>query len=152
MKRSVLNLLGGLLLCLPMLFTSCSEKDNSLEQIVNQPNLEGLQKALYKNAEIKVKYYVYNGADEGYTATIKNVGTIEEPKYEVQGGLPAEDEIKYKLTCDMGYIDDNLYFGLVYNKKVTDEGDESEDMFDMAPVMVVRFDTKTSKYDVYALL
>ena len=56
MKRSVLNLLGGLLLCLPMLFTSCSEKDNALEQIVNQPNLEGLQKALYKNAEVTIEF------------------------------------------------------------------------------------------------
>lgn len=151
MKRSILNLLGGLLLCLPMLFTSCSEKDNALEQIVNQENLEGLKKALYKNAEVTVQFKVY-GKTTPFTVTLKNVGTVEKPKYEVQGDFPTETEIGYKLTYDMGYIDDNLYFGLVYNKPVdTDADDESEDMFDLAPVMVVKFDTKTSKYDVYAL-
>ena len=151
MKRSILNLLGGLLLCLPMLFTSCSEKDNSLEQIVNQENLEGLKKALYKNAEVTVDYTVYkNGAAAPYSVTLKNVGTVEKPKYEIQGEMPTD--LGYKLTCDMGFVDDNLYFGLVYNKPVdTDADDESEDMFDMSPVMAVKFDTKTSKYDVYAL-
>ena len=104
MKRSILNLLGGLLLCLPMLFTSCSEKDNSLEQIVNQPNLEGLQKALYKNAEVTIEYKVYKlGESVAYAATLKNVGTVEEPKYELQGEMPTD--LGYKLTCDMGYVE-----------------------------------------------
>lgn len=71
MKRSVLNLLGGLLFCLPMVFTSCGNLDNPLEELVNQPNLEGLQKALYKNAEIKIQYTVADG-NEVYTATLKN--------------------------------------------------------------------------------
>lgn len=153
MKRSVLNLLGGLLLCLPMLFTSCSEKDNSLEQIVNQPNLEGLQKALYKNAEVTIEYKVYqDGQSVANTVTLKNVGTVEKPEFELDGEI---QDPGYDLTCDMGYIDGNLYFGLLYkspdpNADAEDE-DEADDLFDLSPVMVVKFDTKTSKYDVYAL-
>lgn len=148
MKRSVLNLLGGILFCLPMLLTSCNANDNALEQIVNQPTLEGLQKALYTNAEVTVQYTVY-GKTDPYTVTLKNVGTVENPKYEVQGELPTD--LGYTLKCDLGYENEMLYFGLAYGAIETGEEDESEDIFDMAPVMVVRFDTKTSKYDVFAL-
>ena len=151
MKRSILNLLGGLLLCLPMLFTSCNSKDNALEEIVNQPNLEGLQKALYKNAEVTIKYKVYGGVAEGYTATLKNVGTVEKPEYKFEGEMP---DVYYDLVCDMGYADNNLYFGLLYKSpdpNAAEDDDETDDLFDLSPVMVVKFDTKTSKYDVYAL-
>ena len=148
MKKSVLSILGGILFCLPMLLTSCNANDNALEQIVNQPTLEGLQKALYTNAEVTVQYTVY-GKTDPYTVTLKNVGTVENPKYEVQGELPTD--LGYTLKCDLGYENEMLYFGLAYGAIETGEEDESEDIFDMAPVMVVRFDTKTSKYDVFAL-
>ena len=146
MKRSVLNLLGGLLFCLPMVFTSCGNLDNPLEELVNQPNLEGLQKALYKNAEIKIQYTVADD-DEVYTATLKNAGTVDEPKYEFVGEMP---QLGYTLSCEMGYEAPYLHFMLNYQPEnaVADEDSEAETAL---PVMNVRFDTETSKYDVCAL-
>ena len=152
MKRKISCLLWGTLLCLPMLLASCNEKDNALEQIVNQPNLEGIQKALYKNAEIKIEYKAW---DTEFTAILKNSGTIENPNYEVTGDFP--DNLSYALD----YEDGLLYFSLLTPRAIDNTGDEpaatradddpEPNIGDDIPVMVVKFDTNTNKYEVYAL-
>ena len=152
MKRKISSLLWGTLLCLPMLLASCNEKDNALEQIVNQPNLEGIQKALYKNAEIKIEYKAW---DTDFTAILKNSGTIENPNYEVTGDFPTD------LSYALDYEDGLLYFSLLTPRAIDNTGDEpagtradddpEPNIGDDIPVMVVMFDTNTNKYEVYAL-
>lgn len=156
MKRKVSSLLWGTLLCLPMLLASCNEKDNALEQIVNQPNLEGIQKALYKNAEIKIEYTVEGTS---YTATLTNAGTIEDPKYEVVGDYPTE--VTFNPAYELVYEEPYLTFRLLHvtaapagtrtdDETVEPEGPEPIPDGKLA-LLVVRFNTSTNQYDVYAI-
>jgi hypothetical protein len=145
-----------------MLLASCNEKDNALEQIVNQPNLEGIQKALYKNAEIKIEYSVA-GSTTVYTASLKNTGTIDEPNYEVQGDFP---ELDYNLSYTLDYkkLDgERFLLFTVFAENPNDDApagtrtDSEDPDYDIEvptkfPVLVVDFELDgNQQYEVYAL-
>ena len=54
MKKSILNLLGSVILAIPMLFSSCGNGDNALEEIINGNSNSALSNALNNAKEITV--------------------------------------------------------------------------------------------------
>lgn len=165
MKRTFLSFVGGVALCFSMLFSSCGNGDNALEEIINGSGNGEVAKyaqladALQDGAEIEVAYTVY-GSETEYKVKIVKQGDTFVPQGDA--GLPTG--LDYTLSGSMAYANNKLTFTL--KATPTEEWIEAHPMthivdvragiravasppeYNGENVMVVTFDTQTIKYDV----
>ena len=147
-----------------MLFSSCGNGDNALEEIINGSGNGEVAKyaqladALQDGAEIEVAYTVY-GSETEYKVKIVKQGDTFVPQGDA--GLPTG--LDYTLSGSMAYANNKLTFTL--KATPTEEWIEAHQMIHIVnvragtravaspeyngeSVMVVTFDTQTIKYDV----
>ena len=163
MKRTFLSFVGGVALCFSMLFSSCGNGDNALEEIINGSGNGEVAKyaqladALQDGAEIEVAYTVY-GSETEYKVKIVKQGDTFVPQGDA--GLPTG--LDYTLSGSMAYANNKLTFTL--KATPTEEWIEAHPIlmdvragtravasppeYNGENVMVVTFDTQTIKYDV----
>lgn len=151
-------------MCLPLMFASCGNIDNPLEEITvsggatSYASLAAAMNDIDDGAEVEVAYTVYGSKDE-YKVKIKKVNGAFVPQG--TAGLPTG--LDYKLSGIIEQDGTKLIFKL--HAKPTDEwveewenpvlvgsrtrGDVPEDPeINGEYVMVITFDIQTSEYDV----
>lgn len=105
-KSAILSLVGGVLMCLPMLFFSCGNADNALEQIINgggsnETQLAQLTDAIKSNAKVLIEYTLYGDTK------------AKQIEFTFDGGLEQFAEVEDIVPDNQNYV---LFPSLEYDK------------------------------------
>ena len=152
MKKNFLKLVGGVFFCLPLMFASCGNIDNPLEEMSGSGsgggeqeetvfNLKAALEAIEDGATIEIAYTVWNGDGEYKVKLVKNG-----EGFAVKEGSEYPTELFYDLDGKLAFDDGKLVFTLTAEQK-DNEGPLTRAVTQAGKVLVVTFDPTTNTYD-----
>ena len=154
MKKNFLKLVGGVFFCLPLMFASCGNIDNPLEEMSGSGsgggeqeetvfNLKAALEAIEDGATIEIAYTVWNGDGEYKVKLVKNG-----EGFAVKEGSEYPTELFYGLDGKLALNDGKLVFTLTAEEKVNVGIMTTRGIIEQAgKVLVVTFDPTTNTYD-----
>lgn len=157
MKKSILKLVGGVFFCLPLMFASCGNIDNPLEEITGGSsegggeqeetvfNLKAALAAIEDGATIEIAYTVLGNVapEEEYKVKLVKDGD----GFAIQEGSGFPTDLAYNLDGKLALDEDGkLIFTLTAEKK-DNEGPLTRAVTQAGKVMVITFDPTTNTYD-----
>lgn len=154
MKKNFLKLVGGVFFCLPLMFASCGNIDNPLEEMTGSGssegggeqeetvfNLKAALAAIEDGATIEIAYTVWKGDGEYKVKLVKNG-----EGFAIQEGSGFPTDLDYNLNGQLALDEDGkLIFTLTAASKPASGTRGSIEQ--AGKVMVVTFDPTTNTYD-----
>ena len=159
MKKNFMKLMGGVFFCLPLMFASCGNLDNPLEEISGSGSSEGGEQeetvfnlkaaleAIEEGATIEIAYTVWNGDGEYKVKLVKDENA--DAGFAVQEGSGFPTDLAYNLFGKLTLDDGKLVFTLTAEQKVNEGVMTTRGSLppQTGKVMVVTFDPTTNTYD-----